>query len=94
MNSVFVQTPKLVSFKHPPMQTDNVGNPINSIAATRVMDQDMIWRPTDRDVRTAPTHGNIETISDKFAYHKYIKYSEFETREVFEREISRILGID
>ena len=73
VNSVLVQTPKLVSFKHPPMQTDNVGNPINSIAATRVMDQDMIWRPTDRDVRTASTHGNIETISEKLAYSKYIK---------------------
>ena len=88
VNSVLVQTPKLVSFRHPPMQTDNVGNRIDSIAATRVMDQDGIWRPTDRDVRTAPTHGNIETISEKLAFHKYIKDSEFETRSVFERETS------
>ena len=84
-NSVLVQTPKLVSFRHPPIQTDNVGNPIDSIAATRVMDQDGIWRLTDRDVSTAPTHGDIETISEKLAYRKYIKDSEFETREVFER---------
>ena len=65
-----------------------VGNPIESIAATRVMYQDGIWRPTDRDVRTAPTHGDIETISEKLAYRKYIKDLEFETREVFERETS------
>ena len=65
-----------------------VGNPIESIAATRVMDQDGIWRPTDRDVRTAPTHGDIETISEKLAFHKYIKDLEFETRKLFEREMS------
>ena len=52
------------------------------------MDQDGIWRPTDRDVRTAPTHGDIETISEKLAYRKFIKDSVFETRGVFERETS------
>ena len=62
-NSVLVQTPKPISFRHPPMQTDNVGNPINYIAVTRVMDQDGVWRPTYRDVGTSPTHGDIETIS-------------------------------
>ena len=87
-NSMLVQTPKLVSFRHLHIQTDNVGNPIDSIDATRVMDQDGIWRPTDRDVRAAPTHGDIETISEKLAFPKYIKDPEFETREVFERETS------
>ena len=37
----------------------NVGNPIDSIAATRVMDQDEIWKPTDRDVKMATRHVNI-----------------------------------
>ena len=54
-NYLGVQTPKLVSFRHPPMQTDNVGHWSDGIVATRVMDQYRIWRPTDRDVRTAPT---------------------------------------
>ena len=72
-NSVLVQTPKLVSFRHPPMQTDNIGNPINSIAATRLMYQDGIQRPRDRDVRTTPTHGDVETISEKLEYLKFIK---------------------
>ena len=84
-NSLGVHTPKIISFRHPPMQTDNVGNSINSIAATRVMDQDGIWRPTDRDVITTPMHGEIETISEKLAYRKFIKDSEIETRELFER---------
>ena len=35
----------------------------------------------------AHTH-DIETISEKIAYHKHIRDSEFETREVFERETS------
>ena len=72
-NSLGVHTPKLVSFRHPSMQTDNVGHPINGNVATRVVDQDRIWRPTDRDVRTTPTHGEIETISEKLAYRKFIK---------------------
>ena len=74
------------------MQTYNVGNPIDSIAATIVMDQDGIWRPTDRDVRTVPTHGDIETISKKLAYRKFIKDSKFETREVFEQENIENIG--
>ena len=52
------------------------------------MDQYGIWRPTDRDVKMAPTHGDIETICKKLVYRKYVKDSEFETREVFEQETS------
>ena len=74
-NSLSVQTPKLVSFRHPPMQTDNVGNPIDPITATRVMDQDGIQRPADRYVRTTPTHGGVKTMSEKLAYRKFIKDS-------------------
>ena len=40
----------------------------------------------DRDVSMAPTHDDIEIISEKLAYRKHIIDSEFETREVFERE--------
>ena len=68
------------------MQTDNVGHRSNGSGAARVVDQDGIWRRTDRDVRKALTHGDAETMSEKLAYCKFIKDSEFETREVFERE--------
>ena len=74
------------------MQTDNVGNPIDSIAITRVMYQDGIRRPTDRDDRMAHTYDDIETISEKIAYRKHIRYSEFETRQVFERENIENIG--
>ena len=76
-NSLLVQTTNLVSFGRPHMETDNVGHWSNGSVATRVMDQDGIWRPTDREVRMAPTHGNIETISEKLVFCKYIRDSEF-----------------
>ena len=74
-NSLGVQTPKLVSFRHLAMQTDNVGHQSDGRVATRVVEQDRIWRPTERDVRTTPTHGKIKTISEKLAYCKFIKDS-------------------
>ena len=70
------------------MQTNNVGHPIDGIVATRVVDQNRISRLTYRDDRMAPTHDNIETISEKLVFHKYIRDSEFETRKVLERETS------
>ena len=36
-NSLGIHTPKLVSFRHPPMQTDNVGHQSNGSVATRVV---------------------------------------------------------
>ena len=63
-NSLGVQTPKLLLLRHPPMQTDNVGDRRYGGVATRVADQDGIWRPTERDIRTAPTHGDVESISE------------------------------
>ena len=45
--------------------------------------------PTLSDIETAATHGEIETISEKLAYRKFIKDSDFETSKVIEREISR-----
>ena len=87
-NSLSIETPKLVSFRHPPMETDNVGHRIDGIVATKIEHSDRIWRSTDRDDRMARTHGDIETISKKIAYRKHIRDLEFETREVLERETS------
>ena len=41
-NSLGVHTPKLVSFRQPPMQTENVGHRSDGSVATRVVDQDGI----------------------------------------------------
>ena len=68
------------------MKTDNVGERRGGRATTRIADQDRIWRPTLSDIKAAAIHGKIETISEKLAYRKFIKDSEFETRKVFERK--------
>ena len=77
------------------MQIENIGDLRGGNVATRIADQDGILRPTISDIETALTHGKTETISEKLAYHKFNKDSEFETRELFEREIlsAKILGI-
>ena len=54
-------------------------------AATRIANQDGVWRPTLSNIKAAAVHGESETISEKLAYRKFIKDLEFETREVFER---------
>ena len=87
-NSARIETPRLVSFGHLPMKTDNVGHRIDGIIATRIEEPNRIWRPTNRDDRMVHTHDDIETISEKIAYHKHIRDSEFETREVLQRETS------
>ena len=85
-NSLGVQTPELVLLRHPTMQTENVGDRRGGGLAKRIADQDGIWRITLGNIKTAPTHGEIETISEKLAYRKFIKDLEFETSKVFERE--------
>ena len=62
-NSVSIETPNLVSFGHPPMETDNVGHQIDGIVASRIEDPNRIWRSTERDNRMARTHDDIETTS-------------------------------
>ena len=60
-NSLSIETPKLVHFGHPPFETDNVGNLLNGIVATRIENSDRIWRRTDRYDRMVHTH-DIETM--------------------------------
>ena len=74
-NSARIEIPKLVSFRHPPMETDNVGHQLDVIVATRIEDPNMIWRPTDRDNRMMHTHDDIETISKNIVYRKHIRDS-------------------
>ena len=85
-NSLRVQTPDLISFRDLTIQTDNVGDQISGGVATGIAKKYGIWEPTLSDIGTATTHGEIKTISEKLAYCKYIKDSEFETSKVFERE--------
>ena len=45
-NSLSVHTPELVLLRYTSMQTDNIGEQRCSGVATRIADQDRIWRPT------------------------------------------------
>ena len=86
-NSLGIESPKLVHFGHPPMETNHGGNLIDGILATRIDHSNRIWRLTDRDDMMAHTH-DVETMSNVTAYSNHIKNSEIETRNVFERETS------
>ena len=68
------------------MKTDNVGNRRGGGVATRIAKKKGIWKPTLSDIETSATHGDSETISEKLAYRKFIKDSDFETSKVFEKE--------
>ena len=69
-NSLSVHTPELVLLRHTIMQTDNVGKQRSGDAATRIANQDGIWRPTLSDIKAAAIHGESETISEKLALKK------------------------
>ena len=68
------------------MQTDNEVKQRSGGVPTRIANKDGIQRPTISDNETTPTHDEIETISEKLAYGKFIKDLEFETIKVFEQE--------
>ena len=85
-NSLRVQTPDLVSFRDPTIQTDNVLDRRSGSVATRIANKDGIWEPKPSDIGTAATHDEIKNISEKLAYRKYIKNLDFETSKVLERE--------
>ena len=42
--------------------------------------------PSLNNIKAAAIHGESETISENLAYRKFMKDSEFETKEVFEQE--------
>ena len=62
-NSLRVQTPDLVSFRDPIIQTDNVPDRRRSGVATRITNKDGIWEPRPSDIGTAATHDKIKNIN-------------------------------
>ena len=86
-NYLGIDSPKLVHLGHPPIETNNVGDLLDGIVATRIENSNRIWMRTDSDNMMSHTH-DIETISEKIAYRKHIRDLEFETRKVLERETS------
>ena len=85
-NSLSVHTPDLVLLRHTPIQTDNVGEQRSGSNATRIANQDGVWRPTLSDIKAAAIHGKSGNINVKLTYYKFIKDYEFETRKVLGRK--------
>ena len=69
-NSLRVQTPDLVSFRDPIIQTENVLDRRSGGVATRIANKDGIWEPKPSDIGTAATHDEIKNISEKLAFRK------------------------
>ena len=86
-NYLSIESSKFVHFGHPPIETNNVGNLLDDIVATRIDNSNGIWRRIDRENMMAHTH-DVETMSETKAYRIHIRNSEIETRNVFERETS------
>ena len=72
-NSVRVQTPDLVSFRDPPVNTDNVTDGRSGGVVTSIADKDRIWSPKPNNIGTAETHENIKNTNEKLAFIKYLK---------------------
>ena len=85
-NSGRINTPDLVSFRDPTIQTDNVLNQRSGSVATRIADKYGIWRSKPSNIGTAAPHDEIKNISEKLAFRKYTKDLDFETIKMLERE--------
>ena len=59
VNSAIIEPPRIISFGHPPMETDNLGYRLNDVLVTRIED-------THRDDSMVHRHDDIETISKKY----------------------------
>ena len=72
-NFVRVNTPDLLSFRDPAIQTDNVLDRRSGGVATRIANKYGIWEPKSSNIETAATHDNLKNISEKLEYCKYVK---------------------
>ena len=85
-NSVPVKTPDLVSFRYPPVNTDNVTDRRSGGVATSIADKDRICSPKPSNIGTAATHDDIKTISEKLVFSKYLKELDFETIKILQQD--------
>ena len=85
-NSVPVETPDLVSFRDPPVNTDNVTDGRSGGVATSIADKDRIWSPKPSNIGTAATHDDIKNINEKLSIRKYLKELDLETIKILQRD--------
>ena len=84
--SVPVETPDLVSFRDPPIQTYNGTDGRSGGVTTSIADKDRIWSPRPSDIGTTATHDDLKNINEKLAFRKYLNELDFETITILQRD--------
>ena len=77
--SVPVESPDLVFFKDPPVETHNVTDGRSGGVATSIADKDRICRVGPSDIGTAATHADLKNINENLAFRKYLNELDLET---------------
>ena len=85
-NFVPVETPDLVFFRDPPVNTYNVTDGRSGGVATSISDKDQIWSPKPSDIDIAATHDDLENINEKLSFRKYLEELDFETIKILQRD--------
>ena len=85
-NSVPVESPDLVSFKYPPVETHSVTDGRSGGVATSIADKDRIWRVGPSDIGTAATHADLKDFNEKLAFREYLNDLDLETIKMLERD--------
>ena len=85
-NSVLVESPDLVSFRDPPVETHNVTYGRSGGVATSIADKDRIWRVGPNDIGTAATHADLKDFNEELAFCEYLNDLYLETMQMLERD--------
>ena len=85
-NSVPVESPDLVSFRDPPVQTHNITDGGTGGVATSIADKDRIWQAVPSNIGMAATHANLKDFNAKLAFRDYLNDLDLDTIELFERD--------
>ena len=83
-NSVPVESPDLVSFRDPPVETHNVTDGRTGGVATSIADKDRIWRASTSGIGTAATYADLKNINEKLVFRKYLNELDFGTIQMIE----------
>ena len=78
-NSVPVESPDLVSFRDPPVETHNKTDGRIGGVATSIADKDRVWRVVPSDIGTAATHADLKDFNDKLVFREYLNDLDLET---------------
>ena len=85
-NSVPVESPDLLSFRDPNVETHNVTDGRSGGVATSIADKDRIWRTIPSDIGTAATHADIKNNNENLAFRKKLNELDLKTIHMLEQD--------